>query len=122
MLVKIRNWHGDQLSEYCPELYGYLMGYTDDRVKEYYVKCFDYHYCLIVDTDDIEFTWLIETIYDILSCDVTVKIRDKEVNGDLRFNKEAEFVGEVPRYELWLNDGSEFDFDVEDYDDDYWDE
>lgn len=121
MYIKIRNWTGDDLTKTRPDLYQYLQNITQERVKHVYVKCFDCHDCLIIDTDDVVYFGLEEILPDICclcSCDVTVKWH--EATLDWRDHKLREFQGCVPVLEIWLNDGSQYDYDVPDYEDDGW--
>lgn len=122
MYVKIRNWTGDDLTEKHHDLYAYLQDAIKGEVKHVYVKCFDYHDCLIVDTDNMYCSngleRLLQDICCLCSCDVTVKWH--EVTLDWRDQKLREFQGCVPALEIWLNDGSQYSYEVPDYEEDGW--
>lgn len=122
MYVKIRNWTGDDLTKKEPGLYKALQRRTRETIKNVYVKCFDYHNCLILDTDNMDCANGLEVLLQIICalcyCDVTVKYH--KVTLDWRDQKLREFQGCVPALEIWLNDGSQYSYEVEDYEEDGW--
>lgn len=115
MYVKIRNWTGDDLTKKHPELYKALCDYSLEKPKEVYVKCFDYHHCWVVDTDNMDCANGLEVLLQIVCalcyCDVTVKYH--KVTLDWRDQKLREFQGCVPALEIWLNDGSQYSYEGE---------
>lgn len=122
MYVKIRNWTGSDLTSIQAHLYKVLQSRTKNRVKHVFVKCFDYHDCLVVDTDEMGcingMEVLLETICAVTGCDLTIKY--KPTTFSLQERKEKEFLGCYPALEIWLNDGSQYCCETPDYEDDRW--
>ena len=122
MYVKIRNWTGDDLRKKHLHLFELLQEFTGNRVREIYVKAFEYYDCWIINTKDMvreeAFAKVVSTVCWLAECDVTIKYR--QWADDLRDQNEYEFLGCRPTLEIWLNDGSQYSYEVPDYEEDGW--
>lgn len=122
MYVKIRNWTGDDLTKEYPRLYDLLQYLTGNRVVDIYTKCFEYHNCWIINTDNLmqqeALAQIIKAVCLYTESNVTVKYR--QWIGGLSDKKEAEFLNCMPEYEIWINDGSQHSCEVPDYEEDGW--